>query len=52
MDVIAEGVETMEQLKVLQNYNCNTVQGFLYSKPLPAKQFAEILNKQRIEPIR
>lgn len=52
MDVIAEGVETMEQLKVLQNYNCNTVQGYLFSKPVPANQFAELLKKQRIEPIR
>jgi len=51
MDVIAEGVETMEQLKVLQNYNCNTVQGYLYSKPVPAIQFAELLKKKRIEPI-
>ncbi|MEK3952633.1 putative bifunctional diguanylate cyclase/phosphodiesterase [Psychrobacillus sp. FSL K6-1464] len=51
MDVIAEGVETMEQLKVLQNYNCNTVQGYLFSKPVPANQFAELLKKQRIEPI-
>lgn len=52
MDVIAEGVETMEQLKVLQKYNCNTVQGYLFSKPVPANQFAELLKKQRIEPIR
>ncbi|WP_277585925.1 putative bifunctional diguanylate cyclase/phosphodiesterase [Psychrobacillus antarcticus] len=51
MDVVAEGVETLEQLKVLQNYNCNTVQGYLYSKPLPATQFVELLKKQRIEPI-
>lgn len=51
MDVIAEGVETMEQLKVLQNYNCNTVQGYLFSKPVPANQFAQLLKKQRIEPI-
>ena len=51
MNVIAEGVETKEQLKVLQNYNCNTVQGYLFSKPLPANQFAELLKKQRIEPI-
>lgn len=50
MDVIAEGVETTEQLQVLQNYNCNMVQGYLYSKPLPADQFAELLKKQRINP--
>ncbi|MEK4083111.1 putative bifunctional diguanylate cyclase/phosphodiesterase [Psychrobacillus sp. FSL K6-1415] len=52
MDVIAEGVETMEQLQVLQDYNCNTVQGYLYSKPLPANQFAELLKKQSIVPSR
>lgn len=52
MDVIAEGVETMEQLQVLKDYNCNTVQGYLYSKPLPANQFAKLLKKQSIVPIR
>lgn len=52
MDIIAEGVETMEQLQVLQDYNCNTVQGYLYSKPLPANQFAELLKKQSIVPSR
>lgn len=52
MDVIAEGVETMEQLQVLQDYNCNTVQGYLYSKPLPANQFAELLKNQSIVPSR
>ena len=50
MDVIAEGVETTEQLQVLQEYNCNMMQGYLYSKPLPADQFAKLLKKQRINP--
>lgn len=50
-NIIAEGVETKEQLEVLQSFNCQTVQGYLYSKPVPANQFAELLKKQRIDPI-
>ena len=51
MDVIAEGVETREQLDVLQKYNCNTIQGYLYSKPLPACEFAQLLQKDSVEPV-
>lgn len=51
MNIVAEGVETKEQLEVLQSYNCQIVQGYLYSKPVPANQFAELLKKQRIDPI-
>lgn len=45
MSVVAEGVETTEQLEVLQKYNCNTIQGYLFSKPLPAGEFTKLLNK-------
>ena len=36
MDVVAEGVETVEQLEILKEYNCNNIQGYLFSKPVPA----------------
>jgi diguanylate cyclase (GGDEF)-like protein len=36
LDVMAEGVETVAQLDVLRSINCDTVQGFLFSRPLTA----------------
>jgi len=36
--VIAEGVETQDQLKILSSYGCNEVQGFYFSHPLPARE--------------
>ena len=38
---IAEGAEYYEQIKVLENLGCNTVQGFYYSKPIPMEDFEE-----------
>jgi diguanylate cyclase (GGDEF)-like protein/PAS domain S-box-containing protein len=46
LKVIAEGVETTEQLKVLMMLNCDYVQGFLFSKPVPSS-VAEGLIKQQ-----
>ncbi len=36
LDTIAEGVETAEQLSVIQRINCKTIQGFLTGRPMPA----------------
>ncbi|HEY2037553.1 MAG TPA: EAL domain-containing protein [Steroidobacteraceae bacterium] len=43
LKVVAEGVETPEQLKFLRSLGCDQYQGFHFSPPLPANQFAELL---------
>ena len=46
LTVVAEGVETLEQQTFLQDHNCDEMQGFLFSKPIPSDQFAELLRKR------
>jgi diguanylate cyclase (GGDEF)-like protein/PAS domain S-box-containing protein len=41
--VIAEGVETCEQLAFLRSQSCTAMQGYYFSKPLPADEFAQLL---------
>jgi diguanylate cyclase (GGDEF)-like protein/PAS domain S-box-containing protein len=43
LEVIGEGVETEEQLDFLLRHGCDEVQGFYFSKPVPADEFAEML---------
>lgn len=45
MKVIAEGVETREQLKVLRLLNCDEVQGFLFSPAVPSEDFVGLLRR-------
>ena len=45
LKVIAEGVETEDQRDLLAAASCDFAQGYLYSKPLPAKDFEDLLSK-------
>lgn len=52
LHVVAEGVETQQQLELLKTLNCSEYQGYFFSKPLPSQQFLELLmkqNKQQLE---
>jgi diguanylate cyclase (GGDEF)-like protein len=46
MTVVAEGVETFEQLHILQRLSCNEVQGYLISRPVPAGDVPSMLRKR------
>lgn len=43
LSVLAEGVETSEQLDFLIQEKCDTVQGYYYYKPMPAEKIKSVL---------
>jgi EAL domain-containing protein (putative c-di-GMP-specific phosphodiesterase class I) len=45
--VVAEGVETEEQLQMLREAKCDLVQGFYFSRPLPAEEFEKLILKEQ-----
>jgi diguanylate cyclase (GGDEF)-like protein/PAS domain S-box-containing protein len=47
MDVIAEGVETKEQLRILRQLGCNYLQGYLFSRPVDAAAAERLYRKTR-----
>jgi EAL domain-containing protein (putative c-di-GMP-specific phosphodiesterase class I) len=46
--VVAEGVETAEQLNILRSINCDIAQGFLLSRPLKNEKLIELLDNQNL----
>ena len=53
LEVVAEGVEEVEQLDYLREKGCDFIQGYLYSKPLPADTFVTwVTERQAQEPKR
>jgi EAL domain-containing protein (putative c-di-GMP-specific phosphodiesterase class I) len=46
LEVVAEGVETEQQLSFLKSKFCDEVQGFLFSKPLPAMDLTRLLKNK------
>jgi len=49
LEVVAEGVETPEQLSLLKEYDCRYYQGFVCSKPIVAEQFSKLLKKPFVD---
>ena len=45
--VVAEGVESLEEMKFLRAHDCDEAQGFYFSPPVPAEQFAAMLRKRQ-----
>jgi len=43
LDVIAEGVETQQQLQFLKDNGCDEIQGYYFSRPVPADELAELM---------
>jgi EAL domain-containing protein (putative c-di-GMP-specific phosphodiesterase class I) len=47
MQVVAEGVENTEQRDFLTERGCDLMQGYLYSRPLPAEELAALVKRQQ-----
>ena len=45
LKVVAEGVEVEEQLEFLKRHGCGQIQGFLFSKAVPAREFRQLISK-------
>jgi EAL domain-containing protein (putative c-di-GMP-specific phosphodiesterase class I) len=50
IDVIAEGVETAEQLRLIRSWRCDEVQGYFFAKPLSPDELVPLLQAGRIVP--
>ncbi|MFT4416560.1 EAL domain-containing protein [Fredinandcohnia humi] len=47
MNVVAEGVETEKQVTLLQQYGCDQLQGYYFSKPVPAEEYIKMVSGTR-----
>ena len=47
--IIAEGVETEQQLALLKSWGCEAAQGFYLARPMTAEQIAGVLRRGRVE---
>jgi diguanylate cyclase (GGDEF)-like protein len=45
LEIVAEGVETREQVKLLQRHGCHLMQGYYFSKPVPAANLTALLTE-------
>lgn len=49
MEVVVEGVETQENIRLMREHGCSIAQGFYYAKPLPVAEFEEIYRRGYIK---
>jgi diguanylate cyclase (GGDEF)-like protein/PAS domain S-box-containing protein len=49
--LVVEGIETWEQLSYLRDLKCYAGQGYIYSKPIPSKDFEKVLAKRKCKPV-
>ncbi len=47
MEVVAEGVETSQQLAMLRKFGCDALQGYMFAKPLPADDLLAVLHENQ-----
>lgn len=50
LEVVAEGIETVEQINRLKAENCDIAQGFLMAKPMPIEEFEALVERNGAEP--
>ena len=48
LKVVAEGVETKEQAKLIHLLGCELIQGFFFAKPMPIAQLRETFGKDKV----
>ncbi len=51
LQVVAEGVETEAQLAYLRRHRCDQIQGYYFSKPVPARELEQMLNDEKCLPM-
>ena len=49
LNIVAEGVEKIEQYQFLKKSNCNIIQGYYYAKPIPKHLIENWINKDRLK---
>jgi len=50
ISVVAEGIETLTQMNILQRIGCEFAQGYLFSRPIPSDQFTNLLTTKKLLP--